>query len=207
MRKLLAAAAALSAAGLLGTASAATLTAEFDTGAEGFTAPDFILQWQATGGNPDGYLRLEDDTGGFGVLFFGPALVVPLEVGGTISFDATLFSATGGNTPDFGELTLSGGGFTATVDMVTGVPPTGSWQTYSVGLDAATFGLSTGDFATMLANIDGIELVIESTFGINEVLGFDNFRVSAADAVPVPAAAFLFASLAGALAVRRRMAR
>ncbi|MEM9838074.1 MAG: hypothetical protein AAF830_02860 [Pseudomonadota bacterium] len=181
---------------LFASAHAATITASFDADAEGFVADGFALTWQATGGNPDGYLFLRDDTGGFGTLTFGPDLIVPLQEGGTISFDATLFSATGGNTTEFGELTLAGGGFSATVDMVTGVPPTGSWQTYSVNLDAATWGLAPGDFATMLANISDITLVIESTFGVNERLGFDNFQVT--QAVPVPAAALLFAPFAAA---------
>ena len=55
----------------------------------------------------------------------------------------------------------------------------------------------------MLANLSDISLVIESTYGVNEVLGFDNFR--ATQAVPVPAAALLFAPLA--VAGMRRIRR
>lgn len=191
-------------AALLGAASAATQTATFDSDAEGFTTSGFGLTWTAMGGNPGGYLRLNDDTGGVGTLLVGPDLVTPLMVGGQISVDATFFSGSGSNFTGFGELTLSGGGFQRTVDIISGLPPVGSWQTYSVDLTAATWGLNDADFSSMLANIDAISLVVETTVGVNEVLGIDNFSIDAASPVPVPAAALLFAPLAGAAFRRRR---
>ncbi|NRA30954.1 MAG: hypothetical protein HRU11_11935 [Parvularculaceae bacterium] len=190
-------------AALVGVASAATQSATFDSDAEGFTTSGFGITWTATGGNPDGYIRLNDTVGGVGTLSVGPDLLVPLMVGGQISVDATFFSGSGRDHVGFGELTLSGGGFQRTVDMIAGNPPVGSWETYSVDLTAATWGLSDVDFATMLANIDAITLVVETTVGVNEVLGIDNFTVDTA-AVPVPAAALLFAPLAGAALRRRR---
>jgi len=187
---------------LAGAASAAPITAAFDSDAEGFTGNGHTVVWTATGGNPDGYIRVTDTQGGIGSIDAGASLIKPLMVGGQISFDAILFSASGDDFDGFGEITLSGGGFTATADAAVGIPSIGSWTTYATDLTAATWGLADADFATMLANLDGISLVTETTVGVNEVLGIDNFTVDSA--VPVPAAALLFAPFAAAAARRRR---
>lgn len=197
---------ALASAGILALGAAAhatTIIATFDTDAEGFTVDGFGLAHQSSGGNPGGYLRLNDNAGGYATLTPGGAFFGALTPGATLSFDATLFSANGSSTTEFGEITLAGGGFTATVDAAIGVPPTGSWETYAVSLEAATWGLAPGDFAAMLASLDTFSLVIETTLGVNEVIGIDNFAVTET-VVPIPAAAFLFAPLAGAAVLRRR---
>lgn len=185
-------------------ASAATVVADFETGLEGFSSGGAALSLSSANGTSGQYLATLDNRGGWGSLEWGSQFFSALTDGGTIGFDATLISANGRDTVPFGEITISGGGLSATVDAVlNGIPPLGQWESYSVSLDAATWGLSQADFTTLLANVSAISMVIESTYGVNERLGFDNFRVSSVE-TPLPAAGFLFLSAIGAIAARRR---
>jgi hypothetical protein len=100
----------------------------------------------------------------------------------------------------FGRITVSGGGDSFKADIYSGAP-TFQWQTASLGFSAAVFGASDADWANVIANVDTIQIRLESWSGNTEVVGLDNVQLSA---VPLPASALLLLGGLGMLTVVRR---
>jgi len=187
-------------------AQAAVFSADFDTGTDGFTANGFTLSQATDNSFAGGYIELYDGKWGNGTLRLGKQYLNPLTAGGSISFDAITLGDVVGTHRRFGEITLKGGGFKATYDAISGVPVQNMWQTFTVGLNAADWGLSEQNFSTMLSNLSSFSMILETKNGLGERVGIDNFRMAngANAAVPVPAGAFLFAPAAAALYMRRQ---
>jgi len=199
----------LTGAMLAGAASAAhaDLAYTFDAGAQGFALNEAAagdLSWQAAG-----HLRVQDVTDATNV-----QLVLPGEasaggwssyLGGTLSFDARLEAPIGSYWPEFGAVTLVSGQGAMTLDLVPANEPGTEWKTYSVKLDATTWGRDAATFASAMAGLQRVELNMEAGNGAIEVILVDNVRVTA---VPEPGTWALM--IAGGLAVvgaaRRRKA-
>ena len=183
-------------------AHGAAFEADFDAGTDGFTTKGFALS-HATSLHGGGYIELYDDKWGVGTLNLSGASLSPLAIGGVISFDAIGLGDVRGTHSRFGEITLTGGGFKATYDAVAGVPIQDIWQTFTIGLDAESWGLSEQNFTALLSNLRTFSMALETRNGLGERFGIDNFRMADAT-VPVPAGAFLFAPAAAAMYFRRQ---
>jgi hypothetical protein len=110
--------------------------------------------------------------------------------GGTLSFDMATFAGGGPTFPSFGNLRIQGGGLVATNDVAASAP-VGGWQNYSTAFDAASWGVSSADWLTILSNVTLFGIPTDAFDGA-DTIGIDNVTLSAINPVPVPAAAWLF---------------
>jgi hypothetical protein len=167
-----------------GEVARAQIASTFDAGLEGWTTDNTgALTHQASGGNPGGFLQLDNDEGGIAHLFAPASFLGDRSAfnGLLLTFSGNLVAGGGGtyqSPDDYGVVRISGGGMTASVDVSPNgaAPPLAAWQTYSVALDAATWGKSSTDWATILANVTEIRVTVEALFG-SEVQGLDTFRL------------------------------
>jgi cysteine-rich repeat protein len=180
---------------LIAAAAYADVVSTFDSDLEGWTTDNTgLLTRQGSGGNPGGFLQLDNDETSVAHLFAPPRFLGNRSVfdGGSLSFDGSLVGAGGSllNAPDdYGVVHLTGGGITASaalrprgVPVVAefdvapegATPPEGSWATYSAPLIAGAWGLSPSEWTALLSNLTEIRITIEALSG-PEVEGFDNF--------------------------------
>lgn len=188
-------------------AAQADLLYTFDTDAQGFTITSGgALVHQVEGGN--GFLQATD------LDLSDMLLNVPLGAsstdwrgyfGGTLSFDARILNGTAPDWPGFGALTFGNARVSVTFDIVPVTDPTSTWKTYSVVFDPLAWGVEDFLVDDIFSSLEYVTLNLESGNGAVEVVGIDNFRLTAA--VPEPGSvAMLLAGLAvvGAAGYRRR---
>ncbi|MEM9838079.1 MAG: hypothetical protein AAF830_02885 [Pseudomonadota bacterium] len=187
-------------------ASAATFIANFENGLDGFGTKGFAISQNdaasVAGDRSGGYLEVYDNKWGNGLLTLSGDLIGSLTPGGSISFDAISLGDVFGHHNGFGKITLRGGGLKATYDGINIVPPLNEWASFSISLDAATWGLSEERFATLLGGLTMFEMVLETKNGLGERVGFDNFTFTSGSSVPVPGAALLIAPALAMVAMR-----
>lgn len=170
-----------------------TISSDFDEDTDGWTASNTIaFQQQPAGGNPGGYLFVDNNEIEIAYVFAPPRFRGDLRCfdGGTLSFDGNMVGVGGGdwgpNIFDYGNVTVSGGGGAAQLDLVPGThtssgggnPPTNTWTTFSTTLDAAAWGVDHTTWQGILSDVTGIAMSVEALFG-NEQQGIDNFRLEA----------------------------
>lgn len=193
-------------------ASAAQITATFDSDLEGWGATGGAITHIGTGGNGGGYAQLTDTVGTFMQATASSAFTGNLSAydGGTFSFDGIQTAAPSGNYIDgFGEVTIGGSGGTATLDIFPD-DPNANWMTGSTAFTAAAFGVAQSTWDAILADVTVFQIEGESWSQIGEVVGFDNITLTSADhmaPVPLPAGGLLLlGGLAGIAALRGRRA-
>jgi cysteine-rich repeat protein len=179
----------LLASGLAAAPAAADLVSTFDSGLEGWTTENGgAFTYEASNGNPGGFLKLDNDEVFNADVFAPPGFLGDLSAyaGGTLSWDGILLGTGGAfyfSSGDYGSLYLFNGPFNnifADVVPNGGTPSQGSWQTFSIPLTPEAFNASPEYFAATLANVTEIRLYIEALFG-PEIEGFDNFRITLGD--------------------------
>jgi hypothetical protein len=202
-------------------ATAAVVSSDFSTDVEGWTkTAATVFQQQAAGGNPDGFLFIDNSEGPIELIFAPAKFRGDLSAfdGGTLSFDGNMLGTGGGDffgPSDYGTVQISGPGGAATLDLVPGIhsgagggnPPTNQWTTFSASFDAATWGMSQLQWIALLSNVTEISLSVEALFGA-EIQGIDNFKL--VTSVPVPATGGLVAiglTLVGLMAGRAATSR
>jgi hypothetical protein len=198
---------------LLGQAASAAIVSSFDSSDEGWRPgdPDGLnssagnVTHSATGGNPGGFIEIEDLLTGSetSLRAYAPAKFLgDLRAfdGGTFSFDGKLVSGTW-NPGTFGRLEI-GSATTSAMQPPDPQPhPISSWQSYSVPMTAEGFGLTQGDWTALLSNVTYLRINLEDASGL-ETTALDNVVL-----VPEPTT-FLLLSLATAgliLQGRKRM--
>ncbi len=197
--------------GARGDAAALPISHTFDSDAQGWTAIGATLSHVGSGGNPGGYLKFSDTQSGY---MYAALSVSDLSsfIGGSLAFDARLVqNNAGAGLPLFGEVTIDAGATgSATLDLAPQFLTT-NWTTYSALLDAASWGLSDGQFQNVLANATQIRIKVDGRNGIGDVTGFDNFSISGGQvqgetgpAVPEPTSLALFALGCAVVALRPR---
>jgi hypothetical protein len=168
-----------------------TVVSTFETGTEGWSVFNAVAHsQQPTGGNPGGYLHVDNSEGQICVIeaplaFLGNRSAY---IGGTLAFDGRMLGT--GGTPwnsfgNYGRVTLFNGGLSISADLMVELEPTtASWTTYSMPLVHTSWSpVNQTTFDTVLGNLTTLRLSVEALFG-PEVQGIDNIRL----VPPVPAA-------------------
>jgi hypothetical protein len=214
---------------LLG-ASAFAQIWNFDASAQGWTIYDAVgsgnyasigtgvINWNATGGNPGGFVSALDPSNG-SFMFRAPISGVNYTAfnGGLVNF-----SLETDQTPDFSDdsvIVFRGGVGDLTIVSALGSQPNVSWTNYSLSLNPGAFRLgnlsgpvvTASQFADVLGNLNLFLIDGEFHNGIAETTGLDSvaFIAPAVGAVPEPSTYGWFSAmlLAGAVGLRRRLRR
>lgn len=207
--------------------AAPVVQSTFDSGLEGWARTGdggSSLVWQATGGNPGGYIQINDAATGTVDWFVAPAAFLgdmSAFVGGTLSFD--IRPSTLANPANQPIVQLIGNGNSLSTKLVAsdlagnGVVA-GEWNSLSFDLvntdwywtgSAVTF--TPEGFADVLASLTAIRVLADWHIG-KENVGLDNFTLTGPAVQPpsVPEPGSLGLALAGAAllipAARRRRA-
>ncbi len=120
----------------------------FDSGTSGWISEDNgtnNVTWSATGGTPDGHIRLLDKTSGWGYFEAPAKYLVPLEYGGLFTFNLRVANNADDpeGTPYYPNIynvrtALQGNGFTL-INELSPPPSTDAWTTYNFTLDEGEF--------------------------------------------------------------------
>ena len=141
-------------------------------------------RFQASGGNPTGWLQLDDTVGGDMAIVLPESWYGRLQNyhRGTLSFDARTVTSNGGLPHTvFGLVEITGAGRTVRCD-VTGpgaVVPGKSWTTYRVALNAKQFGVEEGDWNQIINDVSRVTICVEAFSNANEKIGLDNISLRA----------------------------
>lgn len=160
-------------------AAAPVRSYSFDNDAQGWVAQDGgELVHVRSKGRHGGYLKVTD------VSSADFLLVAPSEalgdwsrfLGGELRFQARNGNSDAPDWAPFGEVTLSDGVQTLTLD---GVPPGEPvadlrWRPYVIPLTEATWGPALPE---LLKNIQSLKIKLEFHNGVSEVIHFDNYRL------------------------------
>ncbi|MEM7739828.1 MAG: hypothetical protein AAF225_03420 [Pseudomonadota bacterium] len=198
IKSLLASAAATAA--VFASAHAVEIKSTFDTDTEGF-----VLSGGDLAQLPSGVLQATDTIGTEMMLTLPSKFILPLSIGDSLSFDARETKNPDGDFGGFGEVTISNGTDSLTKDFFTG-DLMDEWITVDVAFDGASWDTTDVFLAGILSGLTSIVINVESGSDISEVVLIDNVILTTT-AVPVPAAALLFAPLAGVAALSRRRQR
>jgi hypothetical protein len=191
-----------------GSLFATTITSTFDVDLDGWTAQHGVLVYNASGGNPGGYLE-EDDDGQSNMQADAPAKFIIGDLTGySISVDLNVLGTLPTNPfGGFGKLTLYNGAASMTADL--GDPAIG-WTHYSTALTLTAFG-NDANFNTIITNVTKIQIALDPVNQQSgDATGMDNFTLSNTDAdspVPEPATLGIAGLALIAVAVVRRTAR
>lgn len=176
-------------------ASATTIISTFDSDTEGWTeiGDGSGPFWVATGGNPDGHIRVSDNQSSVSWYFGAPPAFlgdVSSAYGSTLSFDLRQ-SATSNQFSSRDEVTLIGAGMTLIIN--THIFPATTWTHYEVVLlpEAGWSHIDTNEQATeaeLLAVLSALdELRIRGEFRTGGDTGYlDNVILDLAPAAPNP---------------------
>jgi len=168
-------------------ATAASIESTFDADLEGWTtSTGGDLAFVSTGGNGGGFLQ-QTDLDLSDMFVSAPAKFLgdlSSLLNGTLSFDARQVSGNGEKYAPFGFITIFNGGNAISADIAGPEAPAIDWTTFTVTLDAASFGTTPAAVTDVLSNVTMMMVQLESQIGVVEVTGMDNFRLQSA--VPEP---------------------
>ncbi|HEX5052870.1 MAG TPA: laminin B domain-containing protein [Planctomycetota bacterium] len=177
--------------------SVPVVESRFDTGTtEGWTAlAAAAFNGSPTGGNPGGYLYVDNSEGQVCYIRAPGAFLGDLRgyVGGTLSFDGKMIGTGGSpwtNPLDYGHVFLSNGSTQVVADLAPNQPLTTAYTTYSMPLLPANWGVSAAAFDALLANVTELRISVEALYGA-EIQAIDNVVLAPAG---TPAAVAPFAA-------------
>jgi len=193
---------------VIATSSAATIST-FDSSADGWTAVGDTaapVTFIATGGNPGGFVQVEDSVSGGVIYFVAPSKFLgnhSAAYGTNFQFDLMQFFTEAPDQFDDDDILLTGAGLTLAFDTATN-PLNGAWSSYSVPLVETGWHLTNiagppptqAQMQSVLGNLTSVEIRGEFQTG-PDTDSLDNVQL-----VPEPSSAILL--LCGALFVLRR---
>jgi len=175
---------------LCGTQVYANLSSTFTSGSEGWTGVDALEHdwtstWYSTGGNPGGYLRGVEPypQGGTGY-YIAPSSWFGnwnQYLGGTLQYDIKIFSGSS-YFSDKDVIICSGG---SCMSLINTSDDWSGWKTFTVALNASSFGVSETYFNTIMSNVTSLNIRGEYING-SEAEGFDNVQVTSPNTIPEP---------------------
>jgi hypothetical protein len=164
----------------------AQVSSTFDNDLDGWLITgDNDFQWQPAGGNPGGYLDVNDlATGDHNYAAAPPKFLgdwSTLTAADTLSADIYLLNTSGGShsTGAYMFRIAGPGGAAHAIDPEANYPPLGVWTTYRVALDAAVWTVETGAWAEILAQVTSLRVNAEFVYG-DEEAGIDNVVLTSA---------------------------
>ena len=192
--------------------SHAAIITDFDSGVEGWTSnyPSEI-SWSSTGGNPNGYIRFSDVSGGAAYIY-APSQYLgdwsSIDGTGYISFDHTILNI--GVNPTYYpyQIVISGPGGEA--EWVGATPSqTTPWQTINAPIVETEWTVSSGSWSELLLDVSNFAIRIELISNAEptgpeglDIAGIDNVQLSA---IPIPGAFWLLGSgLLGLVGIRKK---
>ncbi|MCP5519978.1 MAG: PD40 domain-containing protein [Verrucomicrobiales bacterium] len=153
------------------------VVSDFEQSDDGWTvAPDGDLTWVSSGGNPGGFLRVDDqNAGGHNWIYAPPKFLGNWRsfVNQTLAVESRAIVGTPDSPPNM-HVVITGPGGSATVAMARAM--TFSWQSFSVSIDPATWTVSAGSWGNLITNITELRIEAEYYTGEDSV-GFDNIRL------------------------------
>jgi len=188
------------------------MTSRFNHGDEGWTATGAQITYESSGGNPGGYLNIED-TGGDTFIVTAPSKFygnLSKFDGGFISYDVisivpTLPLTSVGS--GFGRIAILGGGSNATFDYAPNppIPSNQSWTEYIAPMNAAAWNTTQENWEKILSNVTLMYIILEPNNW--STVGFDNFEIKHHyQPVPEPSTLFLLTTgLLGVVGLRRKL--
>lgn len=197
--------------GFSGSAFAMMITSTFDVNDDGWTAQvgEGEITYQATGGNPGGFLSIQD-VGPASYVVYPPSKFkgdLSQFDGGLLSYDIIVIYPT---TPlasvgsGFGRIQLEGGGSNATFDYAPypSVPSFDFWKTYYVPMTAEAWHTTPENWATVLSDVTNFHITFDLIPG-EDTIGLDNFKLAP---IPEPTTILLLGfGLLGAGVFKRRI--
>ena len=158
----------------------AQVLSDFEVDLEGWLITgDNAFCWQETGGNPGGYLDVNDlATGDHNYAVAPPKFLgdwsgaTPLDM---LQADIYLDNTSGGNaSTGLYMFRIAGpGGSAYAIDPMSNYPPEHIWTTYEIALDETQWTIESGTWAEILANVASFRINAEYVYGDEEV-GIDN---------------------------------
>jgi hypothetical protein len=185
--------------GLCRLSFATSIISTFDANDEGWTAEtgEGAITYQSTGGNPGGYLSIQDIGGSSYVVYPTSKFKGNLSEfnGGLLSYDIIAIYPTIQQTiigSGFGRMQLVGGGLSATFDYAPNppIPSPTQWLTYDVPMTAGAWNTTQENWEKILADVTYFDIALDLKPG-EDTIGLDNFKINS-PVVPEPASMFLF---------------
>ena len=138
-----------------------------------------------TGGNPGGWLQLQDVQAGRMAVVFPKTWIGDLSgfLGGVVSFDArTVNAQSGAAHKDFGLVEITGAGRTVSADAAGPgqVVPGSDWERYQLRLSHETFRVEPRLWAEILSDVQRVLIRVEGFSNASEVMGLDNVSLTPA---------------------------
>jgi len=154
----------------------------FESDGHGWTALDPVevdLYWESEGGNPGGYLRTVDASGGSAVIL-GPASFhgdwSDLDGAGIVSLDHVLLDSDGHPVTNTPWVSIAGPAGSACYQWLE-TAPEGEWHNYQAAIDSTLWTLEEGtDWAALLTDVQELRLGRDITTG-HDTSGLDDFYV------------------------------
>ena len=164
-----------------------------------------VVFYESSGGNPGGFLRIEDIADDTYAVFPPAKFQGDLRAynGGLLSYDfivldpKTPLSSVGSG---FGRITIFGGGLNATFDYAPDPPVSSTefWKRYNVPMTANAWKTSEENWQTILSEVSYGDFVLQA----GREIGLDNFKI---DAVPEPATMLLLGGGLMGILLKRRL--
>lgn len=192
--------------GLQSVSAQANILYTFDVDASDWALTDGQLDYVATGGNGSGFINTID-TNSNDMVLHAPVAALgnwTQYLGGVLSFDALNVSRQDADWNGFGEITITSGSNSITLDIQPNLnqpPNDGQWHTFSTELSATVWG---NQLVSILSNVTSLTIKTEDHVSgsfPDEQVGFDNFSVTA---VPEPSSYALLLAGLGVLGVVRK---
>ncbi|MDA9101149.1 PEP-CTERM sorting domain-containing protein [Omnitrophica bacterium] len=166
----------------------ALIVSTFDFDTEGWTATGATVSHESIGGNPGGFLKIEDSADDTFSAYPPPKFRGDLSGfdGDLLTYDLLLISAprtipltsVGSG---LGRIQLEGGGSNATFDYAPNppIPSADFWTTYYVPMTAEAWSTTQANWEIVLSNVTNFHVILEPVNG--STVGLDNFGIA-----PVP---------------------